>query len=107
MAIIKIMGLISLPDPGHICGRREKGKGNGMERDENATGKRILSRLSPATPCHALQRRQTEQEDLPSFLLRFPSSSLHKCLIIFSVWCHSGNLEPLRCNRTFLYYILI
>ena len=52
MAIIKIMRLISLPDPGHICGRREKGEGNGMERDENATGKRILSRLSPATPCN-------------------------------------------------------
>ena len=80
MAIIKIMGLISLPDPGHICGRREKRKGNGMERDENATGKRIVSRLSP---CHALQRKQTEQEDLPSFLLRFPPSLLHKCLIIF------------------------
>lgn len=61
----------------------------------------------PPFPCHALQRKQTEQEVLPSFLLRFPSSLLHKCLIIFSVWCHSGNLVPLHCNRTFLYYILI
>ena len=78
MAIIKIMRLISLPDPGHICGRREKGKGNATRRKLNGQTDFI-----PPFPCHALQRKQTEQEDLPSFLLRFPSSLLHKCLIIF------------------------
>ena len=39
--------------------------------------------IIPPFPCHALQRKQTEQEDLPSFFLRFPPSLLHKCLIIF------------------------
>ena len=74
MAIIKIMRLISLPDPGHICGRREKRKGNGMERDENATGKRILSRLSPATPCNV--NKQNKKTCPP-----FCSGSLPRCYI--------------------------
>ena len=74
MAIIKIMGLISLPDPGHICGRLEKGKGNGMERDENATGKRILSRLSPATPCNV---NKQNKKTCPLFC----SGSLPRCYI--------------------------
>ena len=74
MAIIKIMRLISLPDPGHICGRREKRKGNGMERDENATGKRILSRLFPATPCNV--NKQNKKTCPP-----FCSGSLPRCYI--------------------------
>ena len=57
----------------------------------------------PPFPCHALQRKQTEQEDLPSFLLRFPSSLLHKCLIIFSVWCHCtlGTLNRFAATEHF------
>ena len=85
MAIIKIMRLISLPDPGHICGRREKRKGNGMERDENATGKRILFRLSAATPCNV---NKQNKKTCPLFC----SGSLPRCYInawlFFSVWCH-------------------
>ena len=74
MAIIKIMRLISLPDPGHICGRREKRKGNGMEREENAKGKRILSRHSPATPCDV---NKQNKKTCPLFW----SGSLPRCYI--------------------------
>ena len=59
---------------GHICGRREKRKGNGMERDENATGKRILFRLSPATPCNV---NKQNKKTCPLFC----SGSLPRCYI--------------------------
>ena len=74
MAIIKIMRLISLPDPGHICGRREKRKENGMEREENATRKRILSRFSPVTPCDV---NKQNKKTCPLFW----SGSLPRCYI--------------------------
>ena len=64
MAIIKIMQLISLPGPGHICGRRGKRKGIGMERAYGFYPAFPLSR--PATQTNKTKRLALFFSQVPS-----------------------------------------